>query len=279
MSSTGSLGLSEESAAVTSSESAIPEKVLGTLKTQKIGYLSVVSKKGDLYSYPLAFHYSKYNIYLMTVKDSSKIKFMKANPNVSFLVDNKKIALECCGAMIQGKAKILSMTKMIGLIYTLGPKSLLEWSKKYPGLLTFYAKGKDIPEERRLYKYRFIRVEPSKIVFWDGYKFGKYIPEKKSSGVSDITRETLDPTNPESLANLLATVDEEVETDELPANPDWYNELNTAVSSGMISEDEKRVISMSKGRLLGVAENVKPGELSSGEKALLKKWKASKSNN
>jgi general stress protein 26 len=209
----------------------------------------------------------------MTVKDSPKIKFMKANPNVSFLVDNKKIALECCGAMIQGKAKILSIAKMMATIYTIGPKSLLAWNKKYPGLLTFYAKGKDLPEERKLYKYRFIRIEPSKIVFWEGYKFGKYIPERKSN--KEVQKDSLDPSNPESFANLLATVDEELETDEIPADPNWFNELNSAVSSGIISEDEKRVIGMYR-QPIGVSDNVKPGELSSGERSLLKKWKASK---
>lgn len=267
--------LSEETLSSVSSSGAtsLPAEVVDVLKSTKIGYLSLASKKGDIYSYPLAFHYSGYRIYLMTVKESSKIKLMKANPNVSFLVDNKKLALECAGAMVQGKAKVLSLAKMMATIYTIGPKSLLEWNRKYPGLLSFYAKGKDLPEERKLYKYRFIRIEPSKIIYWTGYKFGRYVPQRKLG--KDNEHESLDPSNPESFANMLATVDEELEGDQIPADPGWLDELNSAVSTGILSEDEKRVIGMRK-KLLGVDENLKPGELSSGDKSILKKWKAEK---
>ncbi len=267
--------MSEEALSAHASPATLPTEVIDVLKSTKIGYLSVISKKGDVYSYPLAFHFSKYKIYLMTVKDSPKIKFMKANPNVSFLVDNKKLALECCGAMVQGKAKVLSVAKMMATVYTIGPKSLLEWNKKYPGLLTFYAKGKDLPEERKLYKYRFIRIEPSKIVYWQGYKFGKYIPNKESEK-EELSQESLDPSNSESFANMLATVDEELDSDKIPADPGWLSELESATSEGILSSDEGRIINMNK-KLLGVGQNVRPGELSVGEKNLLKKWKDSKS--
>jgi nitroimidazol reductase NimA-like FMN-containing flavoprotein (pyridoxamine 5'-phosphate oxidase superfamily) len=143
-----------------------------------IGYLSVTSKKGDLYSYPLVFYYSNLKIYMMTPVSSAKMKFMKANPSISFLVDNRKLALESCGAMIQGRAKILSMAKIIASIVSLGPK-MMSFAKKYPGMFTFYARGKYLPDERKLYKYRFIRIDPRKVVYWMGYSFGRYVPEKK----------------------------------------------------------------------------------------------------
>lgn len=256
-------------------ESEIPDPVLEVLRFSKIGYLSVTSKKGDLYSYPVAYHYSSHKIFLMTPIASAKMKFMKANPSVSFLVDNKKLALEACGAMVQGKAKILSMAKMIATVYTIGPKSLLEWSKKYPGLLSFYAKGKDLPEERKLYKYRFIKIEPSKIVYWTGYSFGKYVPSKNPKSQQE---EAIDKSNTESLVNVLANVDEDLEPDKLPADEDWLSELSAAVSDGIISEDEKRVIGMYKNPI-GIQDNPKPGKLSEGEKNILKKWKESKTSN
>jgi nitroimidazol reductase NimA-like FMN-containing flavoprotein (pyridoxamine 5'-phosphate oxidase superfamily) len=260
--------LSEEAV---SSGSMIPDGVVDVLRSTPIGYLSVTSKKGDLYSYPVAFYYSGLKIYMMTPIGSAKMKFMKVNPNISFLVDNKKLALEACGAMIQGRAKVLSMTKMIASIVSLGPK-MLSFAKKYPGMFTFYAKGKYLPDERKLYKYRFIRIDPKKVVYWTGYTFGRFVPEKKGGQES---LDLKDESKVESLAGLLATADEELESDIVPADQDWLGELNSAVSSGLLSEDEMRIIGSIK-TPMGVDDNVKPGQLSSGEKSILKKWKASK---
>jgi hypothetical protein len=251
--------------------SSIPGQVIDVLKTSKIGYLAVTSKKGDLYSYPMTYQYSNLKLYMMTPTGAAKMKFMRANPNISFIVDNKKIALESCGAMIQGTAKILSMAKMIASIVSLGPE-MVHFAKKYPGMFTFYARGKYLPDERKLYKYRFIRIDPRKIVFWTGYTFGKFMPEKQDQIKSD------EGSKVETMGDLLATADEEEagELDRSPADQDWLSELNTAVSNGVVSEDEMRIIGSYKSPI-GVSENMKPGELSAGEKSILKKWKASKS--
>jgi hypothetical protein len=256
-------------------KSSIPPQVEDVLKATQIGYLSVTSKKGDLYSYPVAYYYSNHKLYMMTPVGSAKMKFIKVNPNISFLVDNKKLALEACGAMIQGKAKVLSMGKLIASIMSLGPK-MMSFAKKYPGMFTFYARGKYLPDERKLYKYRFIRIDPSKIVFWTGYTFGKYVPRGEEGMESSLDLESQD--NVESLAGLLASADIETEgeIDKSPVDQNWLAELNSATTRGILSEDETAIIGMYK-KPLGVIDNVKPGELSSGERDILKKWKASKS--
>ena len=269
-------GVSRESLSAeeaSSSAKAIPDQVAEVLRSTPIGYISVTSKKGDLYSYPVAFYYSNLKIYMMTPIGSAKMKFMKANPNVSFIVDNKKLALEACGAMVQGKAKVLSMARMVTSIISLGPK-MMNFAKKYPGMFSFYAKGTYLPDERKLYKYRFIRIEPSKVVYWTGYNFGRYVPDKKGNHAEeeDLFEEG---SNPESLAGLLSSADEEIETEITPPDADWLGELDTAVSNGILSEDEMRVIGSYKSPL-GVSGTVKPGEISSAEKNMLKKWKASK---
>jgi nitroimidazol reductase NimA-like FMN-containing flavoprotein (pyridoxamine 5'-phosphate oxidase superfamily) len=255
------------------SAKTIPEQVSDVLKSTSIGYLSVTSKKGDLYSYPVAYYYAGAKVYMMTPIGSAKMKFMKANPNVSFIVDNKKLALEACGAMVQGKAKILSMTKMVASIVSLGPK-MMNFAKKYPGMFSFYAKGTYLPDERKLYKYRFIRIEPSKIVYWTGYNFGRYVPDKNGKKDDDLE---LKDSSAESIAGMLATADEELQSDAVPADADWLGELNSAVSKGVLSEDEMRIIGSYK-TPLGVSGTVKPGEISSAEKNILKKWKAKKSD-
>ncbi len=251
--------------------STMPDSVVDLLKSAQIGYLSVTSKKGDLYSYPVAFHYSGFKVYMMTPMGSAKMKFMKANPNISFLVDNKKLALEACGVMIQGRAKVLSMARLVASIVSLGPK-MVGFAKKYPGMFTFYARGKYLPDERKLYKYRFIRIDPGKFVYWTGYTFGKYFPERKSAAEP---QPSFGQPEVESLAGLLASADEELELEAPPADQDWLAGLSSAASNGVISDDEMRVIAMYKAPL-GVSGNAKPGELTGGEKSILKKWKASK---
>ncbi|MHB8568292.1 MAG: hypothetical protein ACYC9U_14540, partial [Nitrososphaerales archaeon] len=181
------------------------------------------------------------------------------------------IALEACGAMIQGKTKILGMARIIASIVSLGPK-MAGFAKKYPGMFTFYARGKYLPDERKLYKYRFIRIDPNKIVYWTGYKFGKYLPEKKSSLTDSLDSES----NADSLGNLLASADEELGPGQFPTDQNWLSQLNNAVSSGVLSEDEMKVMSIYR-KPLGVAGNSEPGKLSTEERGILKKWKARKS--
>src|SRR5260370_30925644 len=89
--------------------SPVPEQVLDVLKTNTIGYLSVISKKGELYSYPVAFHYSGDKIYFVTPVSAAKFKIIKTNPTVSFIVDNGKVTTEASGAIIQGKARIFTV--------------------------------------------------------------------------------------------------------------------------------------------------------------------------
>ncbi len=243
--------------------------VVDVLKKQGLGILSVTSKKGDIYSYPVAFFYDNNKIYMITPNGSAKMKLMKANPKVSFLVDNKKVTLDCCGAMFQGNATIFSFAKLVTSFVTRG--AMAQYSNKYPGYMSFYLKGKDLPPERKFYKYRLIRIDPTKIVYWVGYKFGKFVPEK-SKGKTPTS--ILDPKNPaklEQIAGLYYSADEEPEVDELPRSEDWLNELKTATKGGIMSDDERKLISSFR----IPQENVIPaGKVTDSEKTILKKYKA-----
>src|SRR2546425_3149582 len=70
--------------------SPVPDQVIDVLKNNKIGYLSVLSKSEELYSYPVAFHFSGSKLYFMTPVSAAKFKILKNNPTVSFIVDNGK---------------------------------------------------------------------------------------------------------------------------------------------------------------------------------------------
>jgi uncharacterized pyridoxamine 5'-phosphate oxidase family protein len=251
--------------------SPVPEQVLNVLKTNTIGYLSVISKKGELYSYPVAFHYSRDKVYFVTPVSSAKFKIIKANPTVSFIVDNGKVTTEACGAMVQGKARIFTVSRTLLSILSVGPK-IVGFSKKYPGMLTFYARGKELPDERKLYKYRLIRIEPSKIIFWTGYNFGRFISKRR-----EPTKDSLDLTPDEAGVELVAKLLQPSES-EIPDTPgfsdhDWLAAIDTNVSEGTLSPDERKVIETYRS-LPSQRSDVKgTGSVTNEERRLLKKSK------
>jgi len=248
----------------------IPETILDILKTSGIGYLSVTSSKGELYSYPVAFYFSGLRIYFMTPISAAKLKFIRGNPTVSFLVDNHLLTKGAAGAMIQGKAKVFSIAKTVVSILSVGPK-MASFAKKYPGMFTFYASGKELPDERKLYKYRLIRLEPTKILYWIGYKFGKYFPKEVSE---DPLSSSSDETKMETFAELLKTADEELPVREVEQSQEWVENLDAAEKDGVISVDELKVINSYRSFLRGaVASNQGERSVSESEKKLLSKWK------
>jgi pyridoxamine 5'-phosphate oxidase-like protein len=249
----------------------IPDEVVQLLGDSKIGYLSVSSKKGGLYSYPVAFHYSNSKIYMMTPNGSAKMKLMRENPEVSFIVDNRKLALEACGTMIQGKAKVFSIASLAASIVSLGPK-MASFAKKYPGMFTFYARGKELPPDRKLYKYRVIRIDPSKFVFWTGYKFGRFLPGKAGKG-SEAALELKDERSAGAVVGLIDSADEELEMDELPQDSDWLGGLRSATEAGEISEEEGALMGSLRIGSGDLGSAPSSGHVSTGEKKLLKRWK------
>lgn len=264
--------MSKETASSTSAP--IPPTVLDVLKESRLGILSVSSKNGDIFSYPVAYYYDKGKIYMITPNGSAKMKMMKTNPKVSFLVDNKKVTLDCAGAMFQGRATVFSFAKLVASFVTRG--TMAQYSSKYPGYMSFYLKGKDLPPERKFYKYRLIRIDPTKIVYWVGYKFGKFVPEKKKGKeASPPILDRNDPARLEQIAGLYYSADEEPNVeDELPRSEDWLDELKTATKGGVMSDDERKLISSFR---IPQENVIPPGKVTDSEKGMLKKWKASMS--
>lgn len=41
---------------------------------------------------------------------------------------------------------------------------MIRFAQKYPGMFTIYAKGKEHRDERKLYRYRIIKIFPSKVL-------------------------------------------------------------------------------------------------------------------
>jgi uncharacterized pyridoxamine 5'-phosphate oxidase family protein len=232
----------------------IPEGVEEVLKTSDVGYLTVLSKKGDLYSYPVAFRYSRLRVYFVTPVGAAKYKFIKANPTVSFIVDNKKLTLGACGALVQGKAKIFSVAKTLLSILSVAPE-IRGFSKKYPGMLSFYARGRELPEERKIYRYRLIRIDPTKIVYWQGYTFGRYVPEPVLRERSDPFAHPKRESEIEMAAELIKSADEELPIGPTLSDHEWIVQgLDRAESQGILSAEERGLIQAYRGRTLGSQE-------------------------
>lgn len=260
-----------------SEQSEIPEEVLDVLRTSKIGYLSVKSEKGELYTYPVAFLFAGKRLYTMTPVSAAKLKFMRANPGVSFLVDNKGLTLGAVGAMVQGKAKIYSIAKTVTSILSVGP-NMAKYAAKYPSQFTFYAQGKNLPDERKLYKYRFILIEPTKILYWVGYKFGRYVKSKgKDVDKEDSLAKASDDEKMETFVVLLDGADKEFAAGEVPPqSTEWVSKVDEAVENGVISKEERESLNSFRGFLREAARQSKVArEVTSDEKRLLKKWKSS----
>jgi hypothetical protein len=262
---------------------SIPSKVIEVLEKTNIGYLSVTSPKGDLYTYPIAFYFTGQNVYFVTPISSAKLKFIKANPKVSLIVDNRQLTRDACGAMIQGEATIFSIKQTLKSIMSVIPTTA-GFSKKYPGMFTFYARGKELPDERKIYKYRFVRINPTKIVYWIGYNFGKYVPEKTAGRLgqpfTDLKgKQKKESRALEAIAKMLESSNEELTPEELFSVDDiWFSKLNEASSKGLISDEERRIIQLfTKSSLEGtinIVDTYGP-KVSDEERAILKKWRKS----
>jgi len=250
--------------------SPVPDQVVDVLKSNKIGYLSVLSKSEELYSYPVAFHFSDLRLYFMTPVGAAKFKILKNNPTVSFIVDNGKVTTEACGAMIQGRAKIFTIGRTLVSILSVGPK-MIGFTKKYPGMLSFYARGRELPDERKLYKYRLIRIDPSKIIYWLGYTFGRFIPRIEARTAGHSLKLSKDEAGLEISAKLLESADEDVLAGPAPMDHDWMTQLEGTVTEGVLSEQERKILGSFKGELNSQSRVEADGKVTEEEKKLLRK--------
>jgi hypothetical protein len=160
----------------------LSDRILDFVKQQKVGHLSVRTKKGVLV-HPIAYYCDGESLVFGTPRTSSKIKILKANPRVSFTVDNGKLMKEAIGITVIGKTEIFtfkSLTSSLRMALT----GMFGFLKKYPELLKFYVGSMgELPDDRKFYKYRFIRIIPSRIVHWDGYEFGRITSKSKKKKV------------------------------------------------------------------------------------------------
>jgi len=243
---------------------SVPPEVQELLQKTDVGYLSVMSPKGQLYSYPIAFYFAGRDVYFVTPVSSAKLKFIRASPRVSLIVDNRKLTRDAVGSLIQGDARVFTISQIVRSIISVG-SAARGFTKKYPGMLSFYAKGKGLPDERKLHKYRMVRINPTSIVYWVGYKYGRCNLEKQAAVGQETTQQ--DEMDLETVAGLfqkeLPVLKQLVSLDDV-----WLASLDDATSKGGISTEEQRIIR-------SFADRGGTARVTIAEKSILEKWRAS----
>jgi hypothetical protein len=153
----------------------LPKSVSTLLSNSKVGYISVQTPSGRISTNPISYYFNDGYIYFLTPRASKRYKFMQSRPDVTFTIDNGELMEGCAGIMIQGVVDSFNPAKIVSSSDIL--IKFMRYIIKYPEGIPFYALGtlglNTLPDERKIYKYNFLRINPTKVFFWDGYDFGR----------------------------------------------------------------------------------------------------------
>jgi hypothetical protein len=156
----------------------LPPRISKFAKKQKVGHLSVRTKRGVLV-HPIAYHIQKSAMVFGTPRTAKKLDMLKKNPRVSFTVDNGKLMKEAVGITVLGRTETFGLDDLAKGA-KLGLASMAGFMRKYPELVKYYVKDfSDLPDANKFWKYVFVRVNPTSIVHWDGYEFGRISAQRK----------------------------------------------------------------------------------------------------
>jgi hypothetical protein len=173
----------------------LPQRISEFAKKQKVGHLSVRTKRGVLV-HPIAYNIQKKAMVFGTPRTAKKLDMLKKNPRVSFTVDNGKLMKEAIGITVLGRTETYGLDDLAKGAKQ-GLASMAGFMRKYPELVKFYVKDiKELPDANKFYKYVFVRVNPTSIVHWDGYEFGRITAQrkkKKKDSEPDTIRPEDDP--------------------------------------------------------------------------------------
>jgi hypothetical protein len=170
----------------------LPPRVWDFVTKHKVGHLSVRTKLGVLV-HPIAYNIQKKAMVFGTPRTAKKLDLLKKNNRVSFTVDNGKLMKEAIGITMLGRTETYGFDDLKkGARH--GLLSMAGFMKKYPELVKFYVKDiKELPDANKFYKYVFVRVNPTRIVHWDGYEFGRISKKRKGRKKRDEEEESIRP--------------------------------------------------------------------------------------
>jgi hypothetical protein len=170
----------------------LPSQIFDFIGEEKIGHLSVLTKKGALV-HPIAYYCDGESIIFGTPKTSAKMKFLQKNSIVSFTVDNRKLMKESLGVTVKGIVETFNYKTLFkNLISTI--RSTYGFHKKYPDLVkTYIGSIEELADDRKSYKYIFNRIKPSKVTYWEGNNFGVITSKTKKKDITIEIKSEYDP--------------------------------------------------------------------------------------
>jgi hypothetical protein len=128
-----------------------------------------------------------------TPRTAKKLDMLKRDPNVSFTVDNGKLMKEAIGITVLGKTETYGFDNLTKALKS-GVSAMAGFMRKYPELMKFYVMDMDkLPDANKFYKYVFVRVNPTRIVHWDGYEFGRITSKRKKKKKGEEEDEPIRP--------------------------------------------------------------------------------------
>ena len=123
------------------------------LREERVARLATHSDQGRIHLVPVCYAYDGRDIFIGTSMDSKKVRNVKRNSSVAFVVDfYVEDWSKLKGVMIQGKAEVVEGGRVFE-----GAKKLLY--EKYPQ----YEASAPIEEGQSV----IIKITPEKIVAWD----------------------------------------------------------------------------------------------------------------
>jgi nitroimidazol reductase NimA-like FMN-containing flavoprotein (pyridoxamine 5'-phosphate oxidase superfamily) len=165
------LVFSAASLIVMSNIPGLPGEVLWLLREGKVAYVGTSDKHMQPHLTPVIFVYVEHTLFFITSKISKKLKNMRENEKIAFLIDfrDENNLYNNRAVLFIGKAKVYNPFNAIVGVYKL-LKARQAFFKKYPEYMHRYKKeGRNLPLAWRttIFVSRIpVRVETEKIVYW-----------------------------------------------------------------------------------------------------------------
>jgi nitroimidazol reductase NimA-like FMN-containing flavoprotein (pyridoxamine 5'-phosphate oxidase superfamily) len=149
----------------------LPGEVLWLLREGKVAYVGTSDKHMQPHLTPVIFVYVEHTLFFITSKISKKLKNMRENNKIAFLIDfrDENNLYNNRAVLFIGKAKVYNPFNAIVGVYKL-LKARQAFFKKYPEYMHRYKKeGRNLPLAWRttIFVSRIpVRIETEKIVYW-----------------------------------------------------------------------------------------------------------------
>ncbi len=153
----------------------LPPHIIKLLKHSDFAYVGTVVPLKFTHVTPVIYVFDGRSLYFATSKKSQKLKDLKKNTKIAFVVDHRdpNESYNNQALLIHGRGKVYNFIEtLIQGIRMLRTRHL--FIKKYPRYLSAYKKkDKEVPlawKTKPFVSRKLIRVDPDRMVYWHGVK-------------------------------------------------------------------------------------------------------------